>query len=89
MRTTTVSKVLILASLLAAASYTVSTLVSMPRAVASPLPAAQAATGSTVQTVILSAKRLTPAEKVRIDEIENLLSGQNALLPKKAGKILT
>jgi len=78
-----------LASLLAAASYAVSTLASMPRAAASPLPAAQAAADSAVQTVILSAKRLTPAEKARIDEIENLLSGQNALLPKKHGKTLT
>ncbi len=42
-----------------------------------------------VQTVVISAKRLTPTEKARIDQIENLLSTHNAPLPKKHFRVLT
>ncbi|WP_394778237.1 hypothetical protein [Undibacterium sp.] len=53
---------------------------------ASPIPEVAA---TSVQTVIISAKRLTPAEKVRMDEIESLLSTQIAPLPKKHFRTLT
>ena len=94
MSITTISKALILISFLAASSYTIGsyTAAAGARPAALPVqpvyPAGQPA-GEPVQTVIVSAKRLTPAEKARIDEIENLLSTQDAAPPKKHARTLT
>lgn len=94
MNITIFSKALLLISLLAAASYTVGSHALATGETSSARPSsitypAEQPVDAHIQTVIVSAKRLTPAEKTRMDEIENLLSTQNALVPKKHGKILT
>ncbi|HTD05441.1 hypothetical protein [Undibacterium sp.] len=94
MNLTIASKALILAGFLAASCYFAGSHTAVSGAVSSPLPAQPAypagqPASDAVQTVIVSAKRLTPAEKARIDEIENQLSTQNALPPKKHARILT
>lgn len=89
----TFSKALILISCLAASAYTVGSYTAtapargLPKA--QPVYPAERPVEDTVQTVVVSAKRLTPAEKARIDAIESQLSTQNALIPKKPARILT
>ncbi|MES2069527.1 MAG: hypothetical protein V4488_04210 [Pseudomonadota bacterium] len=91
----TFSKALILISCLAASAYTVGSYSAATPARGLPLPKAQPVypaerpADDTVQTVVVSAKRLTAAEKARIDAIESQLSTQNALIPKKPARILT
>ncbi|MES2104516.1 MAG: hypothetical protein V4634_10890 [Pseudomonadota bacterium] len=94
MSITTISKALILISFLAASSYTVGLYTAAAGAGPSALPVqpvypSEQPAEHPVQTVIVSAKRLTPAEKARIDEIETLLSTQDAALPKRHARILT
>lgn len=54
-----------------------------------PFTPAEPAADAPVQTVVVSAKRLSPLEKVRYDEIEAYLATQHPAPHRKAARMLT